>query len=267
MNRTCLVLLALGACAAGAHARTPDPYRIVIPGPEGELSISVVDVSDLFEPGMTDTETKVFGFPGKRMGLTGAGEPRQLTLSGLDRDSKNSRAWGLSVGFQTGPVTFRVAHQNKNVIRVAPALSMGNRLDAKNSILAANVSLGIVKAYAAYSANRGWGSSPLWNPDNPYGAALATTPSTDSRDVLVGVAMPAGPTTFLASFIRKNDRDLANHDADQLAFGATYKVSRRTDYYSAYSLTRARTGPGYMSASYGPTKGSSALNFGMRHSF
>lgn len=268
MNRLCLVVLALGACVTGAHARTADPYRIVIPGTEGDLSISVIEVSDLFEPGMTDTETKVFGYPGKRMGLTSAGEPRQLTLSGLERDSRNSRAWGLSVGFQGGPVTFRVAHQNKNVIRVAPSLSMGNRLDAKNSIVAANVSLGIVKAYAAYSANRGWGSSPLWNPDNPYGAAMAATPSTDSRDVLVGVALPYGQTTFLASFIRKNDRDLANHDVDQLAFGATYKVSRRTDYYAAYSLIRPRVGPGYLSGgAYGSANGTSALNFGMRHSF
>ncbi|MES2325146.1 MAG: porin [Pseudomonadota bacterium] len=260
MDRSCLVLLALGACASVAHAQAPDPYRIVIPGPDGDLSISVIEVSDLFEPGLADTETKVFGYPGKRMGLTNAGEPRRLTLSGLERDSRNSRAWGLSVGFQSGPVTFRVAHQNKNVIRVAPALSMGNRLDAKNTILAANVSLGLVKAYAAYSANRGWGSSPLWNPDNPYGASLATTPSTDSRDVLVGVALPYGQTTFLASFIRKNDRDLANHDADQVAFGATYKVSRRADYYAAYSLTRPRT-------VFGQDKNSSALNIGMRHSF
>jgi predicted porin len=265
MKRNCLLVLALGACAAAAHAQTSDSYRISVPGPHGDLAIDVIEVSDLFEPGLTDTATKVFGYPGKRMGLASGNEPRQKNLYGMERDSRNSRAWGMSVGVESGPFTFRVAHQNKNVARVAPAIALGNRIDAKNTIVAANVSIGIAKAYAAYSANRGWGSSPLWNPDNPYGAAMATIPSTDSRDVLVGIAVPAGQTTFLASFIRKNDRDLANRDSDQLAFGATYTVSRRTDFYTAWSHIRPRNG--FAGIAVGEAKGSSALNVGMRHSF
>ncbi len=269
MKPFCLTILVLGACAGNVHGQTSEVYRVTIPSPAGPLGISVIDTSDLYEPGMTDSATKVFGFPGKRMGLTSAAEPRNPTLAGLDRDSRNSRAWGMSLGFQTGPVLFRVAHQNKNVAKIAPAMDLGNRTDARNTILAANFDLGFAKTYAAYSANRGWGSSPLWNPDNPYGASMASTPSTDSRDVLVGIAVPMGnSTTFLASFVRKNDRDLANRDVDQLAFGATYTISRRTDFYAAYSHMQPRQGPGYMIGSpVGFDKGSSAINIGMRHSF
>lgn len=269
MKPFCLTVIVLSACAANVHGQTSDVYRVTIPSLAGELGISVIDTSDLYEPGMSDSATKVFGFPGKRMGLTSASEPRSPTIGGLDRDSRNSRAWGLSVGFETGPVVFRLAHQNRNVTKIAPALSLGNRMDAKNSIVAAHVNIGIGKAYAAYSANRGWGSSPLWNPDNPYGANMATSPSTDSRDVLVGIAVPLSTaTTFLASFVRKNDRDLANRDVDQFAFGATYTVSRRTDFYAAYSHMQPRQGAGYMIGSpVGFDKGSSALNIGMRHSF
>jgi predicted porin len=184
------------------------------------------------------------------------------------RDPAANRAWGLSVGLERGPLTIRLAHQNRNVAPVAPAAAMGNNMDAKNSILAANLRLGSATAYAAYSANRGWGSSPLFNPDNPYSASMAATPSLDSRDVLVGLALPCGPATLLASWVRKNDRDLSNRDADQVALGASYTVSRRTDFYASYSRITNRGGAGYsVSNASSSAAGSSALNLGMRHGF
>jgi predicted porin len=179
-----------------------------------------------------------------------------------------NRAWGISVGFERAGVMVRVAHQNRAVAKVSPATALGSTLAAKNTILAANMQIGGAKAYAAYSASRGWGSSPLWNPDNPYGAVLTSTPSTDSRDRLVGIALPFGPTTLLASYIRKNDRDLADLDVDQLAFGATYTVSRRTDFYAAYSVIKNRGIAGYAIGNAGvPGSKSSAINIGMRHAF
>ncbi len=267
MKLSCLAVLALGACAAAAHAQPQSVYRLATPAVAARQRVLLVEASSLTAPGMTDSATRVFGYPGKRMGLENVGDARPLNLNGLERESLNSRAWGMSVAMQAGPVTFRVAHQNKNVAKIAPAMPLGNRMDAKNSIVAASVDLGPVKAYTAYSASRGWGNSPLWNPDNPYGAAIASSPSTDSRDVLVGVALPLGRTTLLASAIRKNDRDLANRDVDQFAVGATYATSRRTDFYSAYSLIRPRSGAAMAGTPLMPLKGSAALNVGMRHAF
>ena len=263
MKLSCLAVLTLCACAAGAHAQT-SLYRVSSPALVSAQQTYLVDASSLLEPGMADSATQVFGYPGKRMGLENVGDARPLR--GIDRDALRNRAWGVSLGLNKGLLSLRIAHQNKNVAKVAPAMPLGNRIDAKNSIIAANVDLGLVKAYTAYSANRGWGSSPLWNPDNPYGAQMASTPSTDSRDVLVGVALPMGKTTLLASFIRKNDRDLANRDCDQFAMGGTYAMSRRTDFYAAYSLTEPRTGA-MAGTPIASSRGSSALNLGMRHSF
>ena len=175
-----------------------------------------------------------------------------------------NRAWGVSIGFEQGPLTIRAAHQNRNAAPVAPATPMGNNLDAKNAIVAANLRVGRATAYAAYSATRGWGSSPLFNPDNPYSASMASTPSTDSRDVLVGLALPCGATTLLASYVRKNDRNVSNRDANQIAFGASHTLSRRTDFYASYSRITNRNdagNPGLRRA------GSSALNVGLRHGF
>ena len=180
--------------------------------------------------------------------------------------SPSGRAWGMTVGFNAGPFTIRAAHQNRNVAKITRYDQTGISMAAKNSIIAANMRLGWGTAYAAYSANRGWASSPLFNPDNPYGAGvITTTPSTNSRDVLAGVAVPLGhATTLLASFIRKNDRDPANHDARQVAIGATYAVSRRMDFYAAYSHIR-HTG-GLQNAGIRPG-GGGAINVGMRRGF
>jgi predicted porin len=267
MKSSCLAVLALCACTAGAHAQTNPVYRLAEPSLPAKHGVTLVDAGSLLEPGMSDAATGVFGYPGKRMGLEKMGELRASGLAGFDRDTLNHRAWGMSVAAQAGLFTFRVAHQNKNVAKVAPAMPLGIRMDARNTILAANLDVGPFKAYTAYSANRGWGSSPLWNPDNPYGAAMASTPSTDSRDVLVGLALPMGKTTLLTSFVRKNDRDLANRDVDQFAFGGTYAISRHTDFYSAFSLIRPRSGPGYMAGTAVESGKGSAINLGMRHSF
>lgn len=266
MKSTCLLVLAMGACAAGVQAQDSKAYRISVPAHDTRQAVAVIDISSLSEPGSPDTATRVFGFPGKRMGLAGMAAPR--SINNIDRSDRNNRAWGISVGLHGGPVSFRIAHQNKNVARVVPFMPLGNRMDAKNSVIGAHIDVGPMKAYAAYSASRGWGTSPLWNPDNPYGAALASTPSTDSRDVLAGLAMPINrQTTLLTSFIRKNDRDLANLDAAQLAFGATYKQSRRTDFYAAYSHTQTRHGASALAGGVISVHGSSALNLGMRHAF
>ncbi|MEO7578898.1 MAG: porin [Massilia sp.] len=246
--------------------------------------LTVTDVADPFQGGMAGSATNLIG--GGDQGIDNSiqyvsrpshglsaravyspGETVDYATSSVG-NSREDRAWGVSIGFEKGPLTLRAAHQNRHVTQVAPAMPVGNRMDAKNSIIAANVRLGPGIAYAAYSSNRGWGSSPLWNPDNPYGAAIASSPSTDSRDVLVGFALPRGATTLLASFIRKNDRDLANRDADQLAFGGTYALSRQTDFYAAWSRIRNRNGAGYTVGNASDAgRGSSALNLGMRHAF
>jgi predicted porin len=239
--------------------------------------VALTDVGDPFKGGMAGSASNLIGNSGRRVDnsiqyysgeVHGISAAASYGFGEIVGDPSGNRAWGVSVGFQTGPLTIRAAHQNRNVTRVAPATPMGNVMDAKNSVLAANLKVGIATAYAAYSVNRGSGSSPLWNPDNPYGAAIASSPSTKSRDVLVGLAVPFGNTTMLASYIRKNDRDLANRDADQVALGATYAVSRRTDFYAAYSRITNRNGAGYTVGNASSAgRGNSALNMGMRHAF
>jgi predicted porin len=191
-----------------------------------------------------------------------------FTLDTLGGDPVADRAWGLSVGYDYGVLSLRASHQNRHVAQIHLYDLAGNTMEAKNSIIAANLRTRWGTAYAAYAANRGWGSSPLYNPDNPYGAGVASTSSTDSRDTLMGVAVPiTGATTFLASFIHRNDRDLANRDANMFAVGASYVVSRKTDFYAAFSYTVNTNGTGILISGAAQPSGSSAINVGMRHAF
>jgi predicted porin len=239
---------------------------------------ALTDVGDPFKGGAAGGATSLVDYGDRPSdnsiqyyspSVRGVSAAASYSRDNIEGNSASRRAWGLSVGFERGPFTFRAAHQNLHVAKVRMYDQAGNRMDAKNSIVAANLRLGWGTAYAAYSASRGWGSSPLFNPDNPYGARMATTPSTDSRDVLVGLAVPVGrATTLLASYIRKNDRDLANQDAKQLALGATYAMSRRMDFYAAYSHIQNVNGADYTVGGAGARgKGTSALNVGMRSAF
>jgi predicted porin len=239
--------------------------------------LALTDVGDPFKGGMAGSASNLIG-GGRRAdnSVQYYGALARGISAGASYAFKESvdtspagRAWGMTVGVEAGPLTVRAAHQNQNAVRVQLNSKTSNDTIARNSILAANLRLGWGTAYAAYSMSRGWAASPLFNPDNPYGAGLARTPSSSSRDVLVGMAVPVGQgTTLLASYIRKDDRDLANQDANQLAFGASHAVSRRTDFYAAYSHIQNRNGAGYTVGNASARgNGNSAINVGMRHAF
>jgi predicted porin len=239
--------------------------------------LSLADVGDPFHAGTAGRASNLVSAYGmradnnvryystRRDGLsTGA----SWTVDTLGGDPLGDRAWGMTVGADMGAFSLRAAHQNRHVAQVHLYDLAGANMDAKNSLIAANLRMRWGTAYAAYAANRGWGSSPLYNPDNPYGAGVASTSSTDSRDTLMGVAVPlTHATTFLASFIHKNDRDLANRDANQFAVGASYVVSRKTDFYAAISHTITTNGNGLLIGGAAHPSGSSAVNVGMRHAF
>ena len=133
--------------------------------------------------------------------------------------------------------------------------------------MAANIDFGRFIGYAAYGQSRGEGSSH-WDMSNPYGAVAQALPTDKSRDALFGVAVPLGATTLLASFIRKDDRTMLDRDADQIAIGASYALSKRTDFYASLARIKNRNGGAYtVGNATAPGRGDKAFNVGMRHAF
>lgn len=238
--------------------------------------LALTDVADPFKGGTAGSASNLIGGPRRtdnsvqyyKTLANGFSAGASWAARDLDT-SPAGRAWGMTVGLTSGPLTVRAAHRNQAAVRANLNYKTSNDTNSKNSLIAANLRLGWGTAYAAYSMSRGVASSPLFNPDNPYSAGIARTPSNSSRDVLFGMAVPVGNSfTLLGSYIRKDDRDLANQDANQAAFGASYAVSRRTDFYAAYSHIRNRNGAGYtVGNASAPGSGNKAFNIGMRHAF
>jgi predicted porin len=239
--------------------------------------LALTDVGDPFKGGMAGSASNLIG-GGRRVdnsvqyfGALARGISAGASYAYKEDvdTSLAGRAWGMTVGLEAGPLTVRAAHQNQSAVRVQLNSKTSNDTVARNSIVAANLRLGWGTAYAAYSLSRGWGSSPLFNPDNPYGAGLVRTASANSRDLLVGLAVPMSQrTTLLASVIQKDDRDPANQDARQVALGASHAVSPRTDFYAAYSRIANHNGAGYTVGNASARgNGNSAINVGMRHAF
>jgi predicted porin len=179
-------------------------------------------------------------------------------------DSTAGRQFGAALAYASGPLTLRLAHHNRN----NDTATVKNTSAAKNSVLTALYDFGVLKAHFAYGVDKGLNSALPRTLTNPFGYAVAPTPSTDSDVVLLGVTVPQGVGTWLASYIRKNDKTSFNQDAQQLAAGYRYYLSRRTDLYAVYAYIRNRNGAGYTagSAIEGGT-GNRGLNLGIRHTF
>lgn len=155
-----------------------------------------------------------------------------------DNQSAN-RVISAAIGWQMKPVSVRLAHYRKN-----------NELDTariSSTMLAANWDFGVAKLFAAYADNDWFGI--------------------DSRDVLIGASAPFGPHTFLVSYIRKDVRN-ASADADQVGFGYSYALSKRTNLYAAYGRIDNEGGATFTvgnNSENGTSK--AAFNLGVRHLF
>ncbi|HVK95757.1 MAG TPA: porin [Noviherbaspirillum sp.] len=175
--------------------------------------------------------------------------------------TSDNSGYGISLDYANGPLNVRAVYQTKDTTVGATSN------DAENMLLASNYDFGPVKAYLSYGRDKGVGSSPF-AAANPYGAAAAPAASTDSAALLIGVAVPVGPNTILASYIRKDDKDAGNRDADQIAIGYVHPLSKRTNLYTAYARINNKNGAAYTVNNASATgSGDKAFNLGIRHRF
>jgi predicted porin len=140
--------------------------------------------------------------------------------------------------------------------------------NARNLVAGGTYDIGSTRVHFAYGVNKGINSAIPRNTANPFGYATPPVLSTDSRDLLVGLTVPLGVHTLLASFIDKNDRTRFDQDAHQIALGYKYNLSKRTELYAVYAKISNQHGAGYTvgSAIEGGT-GDKALDLGIKHAF
>ena len=163
--------------------------------------------------------------------------------AGNERASKNV---GGSIGYTDGTLNVRLAYHKAN-----GTTALTSDLSDTSTILAANYKFEVAKVFAAYSDNN-----------------VEISGRGKSRDLLIGVSVPFGNHTFIASYINKNGRSTANLDADQLGLGYTYALSKRTNLYAAWASIDNKNGAPYTVGNNSETgTGDRAVNLGVRHTF
>ncbi|MGK5063222.1 porin [Janthinobacterium sp. LB3P112] len=180
--------------------------------------------------------------------------------------NKIGRKIGASVGYSNGPLNARLAYNNTANDSATTEVGSG-----RNWLAAANYDFAVAKAFVAYGVNKGQNSAKHNNEDRfAYSLTQASAaPSADSNNILVGATVPVGPAgTVMASFIRTNDKTVANADADQWALGYSYALSKRTSTYASYAKIKNKNNAGYTVGNNSNVgTGDKAFNVGVRHSF
>ncbi|NRR31719.1 porin [Oxalobacteraceae bacterium] len=178
-------------------------------------------------------------------------------------DQSAGRALGGSFGYSKGPLNVRLAYHNRN----NDTALIRNTASARNTLLGANVDLGVTRLYAGFGVDKGLNSSSLNNTTAAFGGS-APLASTDSNSLLLGAAIPRGASTFVVSYVRKNDKTLRDQDAQQYALAYMYALSKRTDVYTSYALISNKNGAAYTEGnSEEPGTGSKQWTVGLRHRF
>lgn len=179
-------------------------------------------------------------------------------------DSAAGRQFGGAIAYSEGPWQVRLGYHNRN----SDTATLKNTENGRNTVVAAVYDFGGVKAHVLYGLNRGLNSSVLRNTANPFGRSTSPVATTDSRDVLVGLTVPFGPHTLLASYIHKDDRTALNQDAHQVALGYRYALSKRTSVYAVHSRIDNRNGASYtVGNSSDAGTGNRGTSVGISHAF
>jgi predicted porin len=218
-------------------------------------------VADPFATGFAGKTTNLLETAGVRMNNTlkyvtpsVSGLSGDISYGFGERAGDNSadRAIGTAVNYANGPLNLKLVYHKLNTSPATAAATTGVIAgDAKSTLLAANYNLGPAILYGAFGVNKA--------------QSMAGADTVDNRSMLVGVSVPFGASTVLASYIRKDDKLPTNLlDVHQVALGYTYSLSKRTLLYTSYARVNNRAAllPGNQIGS-----GDTSYNAGIRQTF
>lgn len=219
------------------------------------LRVAVENV-DPFAVGFSGNALKTLGSGGYVERVSNAADYATPTFHGFSAqamygfgevagNTAANRTVGAGLNYDNGPLTVRYAYNNRN--------SNPTGVDQKfqDNFLGAVYDFGFVKAHAAVA-------------QRTVDDRIADT-SARVRDYLVGVTVPYGPHTFLASYIHNDVRTTDDADSNQYSLGYTYNLSKRTDVYTSWARYTNQSNAALNVAGNGLN--GSQYNVGMRHLF
>lgn len=234
--------------------------------------VMLYSIADPFGTGLAGNAGNLMATSGYRMNnavkyttptIRGFSGEAAYSFGGVAGDFDTSSAIGTKLTYSNGPLNVGFAYHDRNN-NTATTQNVG---DARNALLAANYDFGFLKTFLAYGIDKGPNSSSLATP-NPYDIAVAPIASTNSTSLLAGLSIPIGQSSILASYIHKDDKTSNHQNADQLAIGYLYPLSKRTQLYTSYAYIKNHNGAGYtVGNSSTAGSGNQAFNVGILHKF
>jgi len=165
-------------------------------------------------------------------------------FGGVAGDTSAQSQVGASLGYLNGPLTVSYAYHQANNEQAGET---GSAYDTfKTNFIGAAYDFGPVKAHLAFDQNQ-------------QGDTFKT------QDYLVGITVPMGAHAIFADYTHKDNKLVANADADQYAVGYTYSLSKRTNLYGAYTYVKNQQNSLIDTDVAGNSVGT--VQVGVRHSF
>jgi GBP family porin len=167
--------------------------------------------------------------------------------------------------YVNGRLTLVASYQNTDGVSFAPTSTPTAALDAiviasglapttttsatvKNSVIGVIYDIGAVKLRASVGNIK-----------------VQAVGDLNIRSYLIGASAPAGTGSVLASWNRNNITDLSSGVSNQVAFGYSYPLSKRTNLYTIVAFTR--NGSDVRMNAWANGQSDRDVQFGMKHSF
>ena len=237
-------------------------FGMVSLGRQYQSQFTALDEVDPFGTGLAGTSTNIFVYPnGSRNNnmikyatpeMGGFNAEAEYGFGEVPGNVSASRTLGGSIGYSNGPAVVKLSYEKDNDV-------VGN--SAKYTQLTGSYDFSVAKLALAYRKDKDDGAL---NADN----------------YLVGVSVPFGANTVMASYMRRKDKsnpvdafgNSVPQDANQIAIGYTYALSKRTNFYTSYARINDSNGAkfvvGNAISGYGdPLANTKAFNVGIRHKF
>jgi predicted porin len=173
----------------------------------------------------------------------------QVMVAAAEGNPNGNKYIGARLGYAAGPVNVAVALGNTEATATR---------DVKGMNVGASFNAGFMTIMAQYHK---------YTVDNTSGVDPSQT------NMLIGANFPVGAGTFKVSYGKANSTG-TNFDATQVAAGYVHDLSKRTSLYTHFAKISNEAGARYAASGSGPTfsgsnnkPGSTAYEFGVRHSF
>lgn len=168
-------------------------------------------------------------------------------------DTSANRNIGAMFGYRKGPLDVRFGYHRNN--------SADGTDNGRSAMIGGTYDFNVLKAHLGVQSNEGL---VIIN-----GRPIADT---DTRDLVIGVTVPFGVNSLLATYTHKDDRGTPDTDARQLAIGISHRLSKRTDLYASVARIKNDAPVGssrFYTVGNGSSQGTGdkAFNFGVRHVF